>query len=113
QTRGRVLQPVPDRLRLGALDLLVAGAGAAELLNGGERAPFVVGEQRVVPVHAGDDEIEVETADAIGLELGQVRRDHRAPVAALRAVALVAELAHDARECRRHAPGRPTGLAGR
>src|SRR5207248_11552369 len=101
------------RRRLGSLCPLGAVAVATVRLTGGERSPFFVVDQRVVPVHAGDDEIEVETADAIGLELGQVRRDHRAPVAALRAVALVAELAHDARECRRHAPGRPTGLAGR
>ena len=79
----------------------------------GERAPFVIGEQRVVPVDTGDDKVEVEAARALGLDLGQVRRDHRAPVATLRAVALVAELAHDACEGCRHSPRRPIGLARR
>ena len=53
QTGRRVLEAVAERLRLRALDLLVAGAGLAPLEQRGERGLLALGERLPVASAAG------------------------------------------------------------
>ncbi len=113
QPRRRVLEPVAEGLRTRALDLLVAGAVLAPLEEPCEVGLLGFGQRRTVLRGRHRHEVEVESGHTVRHEVGDVRRDDRAPVAALRAEAVEAEIRHELDERRRDPPGVPAALVCR
>src|SRR5581483_8308034 len=97
QAGGRVVEPVAERLRLRALDALVARLLLEELPRAHQvddlllREP--VGGVRGVG-REGDHHVQVDAGARVRVVRAEVRAHHRAPVAALRAEAGVAEAGH-------------------
>ena len=106
----RVVERVADRLRLRALDLRVPRVDPPVVLVGRQRDPLVV--LQVLEVEVGrrgrHDHVEVDAHEVLGIDEAELRGDHRAPVAALRAVALVAEAGHERRPTPRRSGAVPS-----
>src|SRR5262249_9050875 len=84
----------------------------AELLGSGERGELVGwhGSERDEPHRGG---VDVDADDVLRGDAAQLRGDERAPVAALGAVALVVEAAHQFGPRSGDASRGPSGLMGR
>ena len=97
QTGRRIRQPIGQRLRLGALDRLVAA-----LMQIVVALPFLLGNfrlgqagQRIGHVGgAAQNEIEVQGDHPLGMKLGHRAGDRRTEVAALGEVAVIAQAFH-------------------
>ena len=74
---------------------------------------FLLGDRERLRRRGGDRHVEVERGAVLGVERREPGRDLRAPVAALRAVARVAEAPHQLDERVRDAPDVPTRSARR
>ena len=112
QPGRRVVERDAERLRLGRLLERVAGLLALELLHGGEIRLVLVGER--APGPSGGSAIGMlrwMRRAVLRIERADPRRDLRAPVAALRAVARVAEAVHQLDERPRDAPHVPAARA--
>ena len=105
---GRVGLGDAEGLRLRALDVAVAGLLGLEGATGGE--PGLIRLRGRVG-GTGEGHVEVDAAQVVRVGRAQARADDGAPVAALGAVALVAELGgHEVVERIRDAGGAPAPL---
>ena len=116
-TGGRIGQWVGDRLRPGCVHLEVAVAIAQELLDPLQPLRLDIAERRqlgLVDLAERDEAdrrgVEVDADDVLGVDVAEFGRQHRAEVAALGAVAVVAEPAHQLGPGRGSAGSRPAGL---
>ena len=109
----RVVQSVAERLRVLALDLLVRVARLHERAHVREIGLLIFGELHRFGRRRADHHVQVYARAVLGVEAADLARHHRAPVAALRAVAVVAEAGHQHDPRLRDATDIPTGVVRR
>ena len=112
----RVLEPVAEGLRLACPGSPGSRRRCGATRSGPRRdrpARFGVSARTVLRRRGTVTKLRCSPTTRSGVEVGDVRRDDRAPVAALRAVAVVAELGHELDEGLRDAPRVPAALACR
>src|SRR6266508_4238658 len=112
----RVGQAVRQRLRAGRLELHVCGQLGVEsrqLPEARQVGLAQVGELCWIAGRERQKHVDVYPDDVFGIDPAQRERDHRAGVAALREVAVVAEAAHQLGPGLSHPLGAPAGAAVR